>query len=663
MRPLILIFIFFTSWSAFGQPSAGRGGTDAPLPNDSIDILNDLASDLLDKAPAQAYALGNQALLAAERNSFKLGMADAMTNLGYYYQDQANLLTALDFFTNANKLYTEMGDTLSMARSLRNIGGLFRMRSLYPEAELYYQEALNIGKEHGYTSIIANSLRDLGNIAYLLKQYDKALDYFNQSLTYVDKEMNSANYAAVLNNLGVVHKAAKNYKLALSFLLKAYDIYNKEENVRDLSAVLINIGQVHQQLGNFDEAERYFRNALKAATRVHNVQRLSDAHHYLAKFYAAVENYYLAYYHKEQYTAYKDTLFQQEANFQMAEMAKKLEIERKERAFAKLIQDKEMQILNNENEINRFELYRKNNLILVSILLVILAGGSVYVLYKGYRDKQEQNQRLEERNQEISQKNTQLHEVNLKLQSSENQLKQLNDTKDKFFGILAHDLRSPLVTLKGFVQILHQGHVHFTQEEMNRLTGRIEHSLRGITILLDNLLQWSTAQSGIIEFSPGEVKLQRLIDENILLLETTAQVKEIKLVKACAPEHVFADKQMLHLVIRNLMGNAIKFTPRGGTVTISAYETDAHTCLIVKDTGIGIAPEKLQHIMKDNTLRTSRGTENEKGSGLGLWLCREFVERHRGTIEIESAEGQGTSFIIKLPTEKTQKPKLIPAVS
>ncbi|WP_224998072.1 tetratricopeptide repeat-containing sensor histidine kinase [Cesiribacter sp. SM1] len=660
MRLLILIFILFTSLSAFGQPNAGTGGTVASLANDSVDVLNDLAGNLLDKDPARAFALGNQALLAAEQNNFKQGRADAMTILGNYYQDQANLLTALDYFKTAHKLYTEMGDTLSMAMSLRNIGGLFRMRSLYPEAELYYQEALNIGKEKGYTSIIANSLRDLGSIAYLLKQYDKALDYFNQSLTYVDKEADRANYAAVLNNLGVIHKAVKNYRLSLRFLLEAYDIYHKDNNVRDLSAVLMNIGQVQQQLGNFDEAERYFKNSLRAAQKVHNIQRLLEAHNYLAKFYAAVDNYYLAYHHKDQYTAYKDTLFRQEANLQMAEMAKKLEIERKERAFAKLIQDKEMQILNNENEITRFELYRKNNMILVSFLLVILAGGGVYVLYKGFRDKQAQNHRLEERNQEVSLKNIQLQEVNLKLKSSENQLKQLNDTKDKFFGILAHDLRSPLVTLRGFVQILHQEHVNFSQEEMNRLTGRIEHSLRGITMLLDNLLQWSTAQNGTIEFSPAEQKLQRIVEDNVLLLETTAQVKDIKLVKAAVPERVFADKQMLHLVIRNLLGNAIKFTPRGGTVTISAFETDAHTCLMVKDTGIGIAPEKLQDIMKDNTLRTSRGTENEKGSGLGLWLCREFVERHSGTIEIESAEGHGTTFTIKLPTAPIKKPALVP---
>ena len=131
----------------------------------------------------------------------------------------------------------------------------------------------------------------------------------------------------------------------------------------------------------------------------------------------------------------------------------------------------------------------------------------------------------------------------------------------------------------------------------------------------------------------------------------TAQVKDIELKKSIDPEFVYGDKQMLHLVIRNLLGNAIKFTNRGGTVSVTVTETEAHTLIKVQDTGIGIAPDKLQGLLdeKDNTLKTSRGTENEKGSGLGLWLCRQFVERHNGSLAVESIEGQGTTFTVKLP--------------
>ncbi|MBW3545667.1 MAG: tetratricopeptide repeat protein [Bacteroidetes bacterium] len=651
-RGLLLILLFLTQLLAWAQKDTGTALQNTPqLSEDSIISLNTLSRKLLDIAPAKAFTLSKQALEAAERRQYRLGMASSMTTLGLYYQDQAKYNTALEHFTAANKIYLELKDTLRIAQNYRHHGGLYMQRTLYPEAEQYYKEALKISKNKGYTSIISKTLKDLGGLAYFTKEYEQALDYFKQSLAFVNKDTDSMSYAALLNNIGVVHKAAGSYKLSLRYLLQAYDILNSNRSQRDLSAVLMNIGEVQQHLGQLDQAEKNFEAALRAAKRVNNIQRMVEAYDYLAKFYAFLEDFDRAYTYKSQYASYKDSLYRHETDLQMAEMAKKLQLERKERAFSQLIQDKELELLNKENKINRLELYRKNNLVLLSLLLLLLVGGGTFIVYKGYNLKRVQNQRLGRQNQEIIQKNLQLEEMNRKLQSSEKALKALNDTKDKFFGILAHDLRSPLVTLRGFVQILHHGHARFEPAEMSRLTGRIEHSLRGLTSLLDNLLQWSTTQTGIIEFAPRKLRLQQLIDENVLLLETTAQVKDITLVKEVTAEQVFADKQMLHLIIRNLVGNAIKFTPRGGTVYIVANESETETTLAIKDTGVGMSAEKLKSLLQleDNILRTSRGTENEKGSGLGLWLCREFVARHKGTLDIASVEGEGSTFVITLP--------------
>ena len=659
MRSFFLLLLFFVCYTAFGQADSSRRSPTASLSDDSVNELNRLSTKLLDNAPAKAYEYSKQALEISEQNNFKRGMAEAMTNLGFYYQDQANYASALDYFLGARRLYTEINDTLMIARSYRHLGGFYRQQALYNEAEAYYKEALKLSEEKGYDNIIGNTLKDLGGLAYFLKRYEKALAYFRQSLTYFDKQKDKGSYAAVVNNLGVVHKAIGNYRLSLRYLLEAYDFFKEQQSLRDLSAVLMNIGEVHQHLGQLDEAERNYLLALKAASKVNNIQRLVEAYDYLAKFYAQLEDYDKAYLYKGMYASYKDSLYREEVSGQMAEMAKKLELERKERAFFQLMQNKELEILNKENKINRLELNRKNNLVLLFVLLVIMAGGGAFALYKGYRIKHKKNQQLAEQNQEIKLKNQQLQDVNEKLRSSENQLKTLNESKDKFFGILAHDLRSPLVTLRGFVNVLHHGHARFDQSEMNRLTGRIENSLKGLTSLLDNLLQWSTAQTGIIEFAPRKVRLQKVIDENIMLMETTAQVKDIELVKDVAVEHVYADKQMLHLIIRNLVSNAIKFTPRGGKVFITASESEDFTTLTVKDTGVGIDEDKLKNLLEENLLRTSRGTENEKGSGLGLWLCREFVERHHGKITVESEVGKGSSFRIVLPKSHKEEPHLI----
>ncbi|WP_161622652.1 ATP-binding protein [Cesiribacter andamanensis] len=630
---------------------------------DSIKSLNVLARRQLDRAPDQAYTLGRQALELSQQIGYKPGMAEAMRSLGVYYQDQAKYATALQYITDARKLYGELQDTLMMARTIRQLGGLYQQRALYAEAEHYYQEALSIALRKNYRLVIGRSLKDLGGLSYFLREYPAAIVYFERSLHYINKEEDPASYAAVLNNLGVVNKAQKKYPAALAYLKQAYTLLEQQQSVRDLSVVLMNIGEAQQKMGLVDEAEQNFLKALKAAQRVQNVQRQVEAYQYLADFYAEGEDFAKAYRYKKEYAAYKDTLYRQEAQAQMAEMAKKLELERKERAFSELIQGKEMELLSKEFEISQLELYRKNNLVIVFVLLVSTAMGISFILYKSYQTKRRQNRQLADQNQEIIQKNLLLEEMNQKLLASQRELKELNETKDKFFSILAHDLRSPLVTLKSFVSLLHSGHSKFSEAEMHRLTGRIERSLQGLTSLLDNLLQWSSAQSGLITFAPRTLDLQKVVDENLLLLESTALAKEIRLQTDCQAQQVTADRHMLNLVLRNLLGNALKFTRRGGNVYLRTRETETHTLIQVEDTGIGIRPELLGRLLEDKSLRSSWGTENEKGSGLGLMLCKEFIERHQGSLEISSEEEKGTCFTVRLPKASQPAPKVVQRVA
>jgi two-component system, sensor histidine kinase and response regulator len=656
-RLLLFLSILFCCLPGICQQQSGKKSLLAAGSTDSIDALNVSAGKLLDRAPDKAFAFSRQALELSREMSYKAGMADAMRNLGLYYQDQAKYSTALQHFTDARRLYGELQDTLLMARTTRNLGGLYRQRALYREAEEYYQEALRLGRQKNNTIVIGNTLKDLGGLAYYQKEYKEAKAYFEQSLLYIDKEKDKASHAALLNNLGVVLKAQKNYSAALDYLQQAKTSYDQLRSVRDLSVVLMNIGEVQQRLGQFDEAEQNYLKALNAAKRVKNVQRQVEAYQYLASFYAEGEDFAKAFRFKELYAAYKDTLYRHEAQAQMAEMAKKLEMERKERAFSELIQGKELELLSKEIEISQLEIYRKNNLVILFVLLVSVAMGVSFILYKSYQTKRLQNQQLADQNQEIIQKNQLLQEMNEKLQSSEKQLKELNETKDKFFSILAHDLRSPLVTLKSFVNLLHNGHSKFSETEMHRLTGRIEFSLQGLTSLLDNLLQWSTTQSGHIRFAPRKLNLQKVVEENVQLLESTAQAKEISLKTDYQAQEVAADRQMLNLILRNLISNAIKFTPRGGNVCISTRENNDFITIRVKDTGIGMPPDILQRLTEAKSLRSTWGTENEKGSGLGLLLCKEFIARHQGSMQIKSAEGQGTSFTVTLPKSSSSIPK------
>ena len=235
---------------------------------------------------------------------------------------------------------------------------------------------------------------------------------------------------------------------------------------------------------------------------------------------------------------------------------------------------------------------------------------------------------------------------------NEEKLKELNDSKDKLFSIIAHDLRSPFHALLGFSEFLANDYEQLSSEEVKRFAGNINKSANSVFALLQNLLQWSMLQTGRIEYSPSSFKLDSLIEEIHSLYIINAVKKDISLNFDRFPEiKVFADKNMTHTVLRNLVSNAIKFTNPGGEVGISISEEENVVKIVISDTGVGISSADLENMFKLNNTAVKRGTQNETGTGLGLILCNEFIEKNNGKFTVESEENEGSKFIFTLPKE------------
>jgi len=238
------------------------------------------------------------------------------------------------------------------------------------------------------------------------------------------------------------------------------------------------------------------------------------------------------------------------------------------------------------------------------------------------------------------------------LKNSEAQLKEINKTKDKFFSIIAHDLKSPFNTMLGFSNLLIENFEKYNIEKQKQYLGIIHTGTKNTYKLLENLLLWSRSQQGNIKFSPEELNLYLLSNETIELLMQSAKNKSIN-IENKIPENIFveADKDMLSTVVRNLISNAIKFTPKGGTIEIGCVETRHGVSLreiYVKDNGIGISKEMQSKIFDVGENISTKGTEKEDGTGLGLVLCKEFIEKHNGEIWVKSEEGKGSSFIFTI---------------
>ncbi len=273
--------------------------------------------------------------------------------------------------------------------------------------------------------------------------------------------------------------------------------------------------------------------------------------------------------------------------------------------------------------------------------------------------------KVKERTHDLESANSRMHqELTVRilaeeaLKKSESQLKELNATKDKFFNIVAHDLKNPFTSLLGSSELLFQNIHQMDIEKIKKLATILNDSAKSGYAILQNLLDWSRSQTGLIKFNPEKINLRKLIDENILNLELFSANKEIEIHSEVKNDmFIYSDKNILNTILRNILSNAVKFTHRGGKVVVSGLIDHYEVIISVKDTGTGISKENIEKLFRIDSKYSVPGTENEQGTGLGLKLCKEFVEKQGGKIWVESIENKGSDFKFSIPIRLHKSPQ------
>jgi PAS domain S-box-containing protein len=233
------------------------------------------------------------------------------------------------------------------------------------------------------------------------------------------------------------------------------------------------------------------------------------------------------------------------------------------------------------------------------------------------------------------------------------QLKELNATKDKFFNIVAHDLKNPFTSLIGSSELLFRNIDQLDNEKIKTLALILNDASKSGYAILQNLLDWSRSQTGLLKFNPENINLRNLIDEHILNLEQISSNKEIRIHSEVKDDlFIYGDKNMIKTILRNLLSNAVKYSYRTGKVIVGATVNDHDVIISVKDTGIGIPKENINKIFRIDAKYSVPGTENEQGTGLGLKLCKEFAEKQGGKIWVESIENEGSEFKFSIPVKE-----------
>jgi signal transduction histidine kinase len=251
-------------------------------------------------------------------------------------------------------------------------------------------------------------------------------------------------------------------------------------------------------------------------------------------------------------------------------------------------------------------------------------------------------------NEELKTNLEEIESKNKEITALAGHLEQVNTTKDKLFSIIGHDLLSPIHSLNGLLSLITNDHI--SKEQFSQLTTKLKKDVEHFEFTLNNLLQWARGQLTGLQTNMQKVELWKLVDRNINFLMKSASDKNIELRNNVDQEmSVTADQDQLDIVIRNLISNAIKFTPNAGKIILASKKANHSAIITITDTGIGMDQTTVEKLFKQNIHFTTRGTQGEHGSGLGLLLCKEMIERNNGKIGIESSPGSGTTFFVELP--------------
>ena len=567
--------------------------------------------------------------------------ASVLNRMGNIYKRFGDFNKSLDCFLNSLKIYQNKNDSIHMSDILNNLGVLYNNMGNFDKSLKYYFLNLDVRKKTNQINNIHIVYMNIANVYDQKGDFIKATEYYKQALDYLTDTNNKYDRLLLLHNIGTNYEVTGKYSEAKSYYLKAISL-EKEINEKEMLVFSMQgLGNTHIKQGNRKTGLKYLKESYDLANQINDVRKQHNLARNLYIEYEKIGDYKKAFSYLKDYIVFEDSIFSSEKKKQIIELEQKYESEKRQQQISLLEKEKEIQSL----ELTKAELDSKQKSFQRNILVLISLIAFAFILYMGYENirRKRLNNILKKQNNQITHQQTQIIKQN-------NELVDANKTKDKLFQIIAHDLRSPLVSIDNLAQLIPYWIDEQDFESMNKLSETLEISTKNLLSLIDNLLNWALSQQGQFPFKPEEMDLSEIGKEILEIYKPIADLKKIQIIcEMCNNSHVFADRNMVSAIIRNLLNNAIKFTPESGTITIGSSIENEIAHVWVKDNGIGFTPENQEKIF--NIIHeTSNGTCGETGKGLGLFFCKEFVSMNKGDIFIDSQLNKGTKITFTLPS-------------
>lgn len=539
------------------------------------------------------------------------------TNKAVVHENLGNFSEAISLYHKGIEFAEVAGDTMFLATALNNLGEAYNDRLDFEEAKRYLEESMDISQAAGLKNNMLRIYTNLGNTERSLGNYEEARQLYQQGLSLHGEIRPDTPPLQLIHNMGRLSLEMNELDEAEEAFRESMD-YSEKMGIPDgLFHNLMGLASVAEKRGDIERASDYFQQAFSTGEEIGSAPFRADAAEKLYELHKTEDNFEQALQYLELHKTISDSLNEVQQSQQLATAETELGL-RRQQQINQLLEDRQRQ--------QEARITTQNWLIAAFAVIIGIILLSLYLLYRA---------------------NAERKRINAELKKQHNELEELNRVKDKMLAILAHDLRSPIASMKGMLYLMREDELSL--REIQEMAAELEVSVNENISMMDNLLAWARDQMSGLSLNIEPVNPSHVVESVIENYEFQARHKGISLHNNVPPDlKVKADFNLLKLILRNLLSNSIKFSERGDSITVTTREKDDNIIFEVEDTGIGI-PEEKQGELFSVKGESRPGTQNEKGTGLGLQLCKEFVEKQDGKISLESSMGEGTTFIFTLP--------------
>jgi len=582
---------------------------------------------------AAAKNFYNQAIDLCRKNKDYRLLVLILPSRGKNFISEGKLNLALQCYQEAFQLSKQLNDQLLFAETSSHLGSLYLQMDQFDKALEFDKKAVLFRSNMKNPEGLAKSYNNIGKAFHELKQKDSALFYYENSLSLCKKAGYKKGIVKALTNIGKLYLEENNFKDAYFYLDTSFVISLASGYDIGIAEASLGLANLYQNTGKVLKAITYYQLSLSKISNTNYDEMMENIYKGLFECYQSTGDISSALKYHIRLLDTEKKLLNVENNRQLAMLNISYDVERRE---------KDNQVLRADNELKELLIKRNSTFIWLVIVALVFTIALCISIYNRLYEKKKANQLLEALNYKITNQNSELELLNKELENS-------NREKDKLFSIISHELRNPLYWFQNLSEVLSKKFKEMPAEKVQKSLSALDESAKNAFHLMDNLLQWSRSKLNRIHPKKSVLNLRELITDACDMYSTILSYKEIIFYNNIKDSvSIYADADLFCCVIRNLISNSVKYTPSGGSLSIDYTDNGEIVTVIVQDSGTGICGPEPDHVFSEDIL-SMPGLMQEKGSGLGLKLCKEFVEMNGGKIWVERSDNKGTCFSFTVP--------------